>query len=285
MLADTSSVGSGPVRALGPAMVLARRVRDDAPLHVLADEAAGVLARRAGEFAAPPTVWQIDGTSLQRAEPQPIPPAEPLDPRVAPFADLLARCGADPLVEHGRLIGEVAGLEVARIVVGEDGPRLEVGVGRFDREGHEMVANGAPDEVTLRRVVALVRSHRIDAGEHHPLRTLAAARGVRARLVADPSLVGADHLLPLPPVVEPPDLKTPWPAAAAGADLDGAPLVVVCSVGIDLDFVPTAAEARLAAFGDSPARLVLAVPERDIHTITLDLAGALRVPAEVRGIG
>jgi hypothetical protein len=55
--------------------------------------------------------------------------------------------------------------------------------------------------------------------------------------------------------------------------------VVVCSVGVDLDLVPAAAEARLALAPD--ARLVLAVPERDDHPATRALAKRLKVPAEV----
>jgi hypothetical protein len=54
---------------------------------------------------------------------------------------------------------------------------------------------------------------------------------------------------------------------------------VVASTGIDLDLVPTAADVRAR---EAPAaRLVLAVPPRDASPVTRDLAGALRVPAEV----
>lgn len=275
---------AAPERSLGPALAIARRTGAGV-LNLVADEATGLLARRATLFASPPAVWRVDGRQLVAAVAEPLRAAPPLDPRVAPFADVLTRCGADPLVEHGRLIGEVAGLEVARVIVDEDGAHLSVGVGRFDREAHEIVANGIPPEETLRRVVEQVRAHR-GAGRdaQHPLARLAAARAVRARLVAEPGLVGADHLLPMAPTMEPPDLRTPWPAAASGMDLSGEPLVVVCSVGVDLDLVPAAADARLAAYGDTPARLVLVVPARDAHPVTLDLAAALAQPAEVRAL-
>jgi hypothetical protein len=59
-------------------------------------------------------------------------------------------------------------------------------------------------------------------------------------------------------------------------------VVVVCSVGIDLDLVPFAADARLALLGrDADAGLVIAVPERDAHAATKALAAALRRPAEI----
>jgi hypothetical protein len=63
-------------------------------------------------------------------------------------------------------------------------------------------------------------------------------------------------------------------ACATGPDA-----VLVCSVGVDLDLVPAAAEARLALASD--ARLLLVVPERDDHPVTRALAARLKQPAEV----
>ena len=269
-----------PARSLGPALAVARQAIGDpgsARVNVVAEAATGVLARRATQFAAPPLIWRIVGTSLVLAEAEPFVPDPALDPRVAAFADQIAAAGADPVVEFGRLVGEVAGLEVCRVEVDGDGPRLTVGVGRFDREANELLSG--PSGGSLERVVDLVRLHRVVDPEPHPLRRWAAARGLRARVLAEPGLVGADHLAPVAPTVEPPDLRTAWPAPAVGVDVEGAPLVVVCSVGVDLDLVPAAADVRLR---DSPeARLVLAVPPRDVHPVTRALAGALARPAEI----
>jgi hypothetical protein len=274
-----------PARSLGPALAVARSVRGAGPwpaLHVVAEAGAGDLARRAAGFALPVTVWSVVGTALEPAEPGPLPVDDPVPPGVAPFADLLAAAGADPVVEHGRLVGEVLGLEVARVVVADDGPRLEIGVGRFDREAHAVVSAGVPVEETLARVVALVRRHRVDDAEPHPLGRLAPTRRLRSRLLARPDLVGADHLAPMAPPLEPPDLRAAWPAPAVGTTAGGEPLVVVCSVGVDLDLVPSSVDARLAAGPDH--RLVLAVPARDVHPLTVELAAALRDPAEVLGL-
>jgi hypothetical protein len=69
------------------------------------------------------------------------------------------------------------------------------------------------------------------------------------------------------------------PACLVGEDADGRPVVVACSVGIDLDLVPTAAEIRqLHAPG---ARLLLAVPARDDHPVTRRIASRLRDAAEI----
>ena len=238
------------------------------------------MARRASLFSPAPAVWVVEGRDLVPAEPDPIPVPPPLDPRLARWADVLVTAGADPLVEHGRLIGEVDGLEIARVSIREGEPVLEIGVGRFDREAHALVSADLPTDEALAKVVALVRRAR--SGDGHPLGRLVPERRLRARLVAEPGLVGADHLAPMAPVVEAPDLRTPWPAPAAGEDLDGRPLVVVASSGVDLDLVPAAADARLA--DGRGARLVLAVPPRDVHPVTVALAAALADPAEVVGI-
>jgi hypothetical protein len=278
--------GADPARSLGPALALARSIApaptDPASwpvVNVLADAQAGTLARQAGQFAHPPAVWSVSGRTLAPAGPEPLPVALALDPRVAGLADLLIAAGADPVVEHGRLIGEVLGLEVARVEVDEQGAHLAIGVGRFDREGHAVVSADLDPAETLERVVALVRRHRQPGAEPHPLGRLAAARGLRARVVAMPSLVGADHLATYPTVAEAPDLRTPWPAPAVGLDADGRPLVVVCSVGIDLDLVPAAADVRLSVGLDH--ELVLVVSARDAHPVTLALAAALAQPARV----
>jgi hypothetical protein len=124
-----------PGRALGPAVAWAHQQGVE-ELHVLADDpdAAGVLARRATAFAEPPSVWRVDGRTLHPAEPAGYPPAPPLPVGIETLVALIEAAGIDVVVEHGAVTGEWRGLEVARIVEGPDGPRLDVGVGRHDRE-------------------------------------------------------------------------------------------------------------------------------------------------------
>jgi hypothetical protein len=263
--------------ALGPALAVARQAGSLERLHVIVDGDAdtGVIARQATQLASPPEVFGVDGRELVPATPAPFVPEPPLDPRVAAFADEIAAAGADPVVEHGRLVGEVEGLEVCRVEIDTDGePRLAIGVGRFDREAHELLRGD-----TLDVVVDRVRLLRVVDPEPHPLKRWAAGRGLRSKVVRDPALVGADVLTPMSATLEAPDLRTPWPAPATGVGVDGEPLVVVCSVGVDLNLVPMAADARLA--DGRGARLVLAVPPRDVHPITVDLAAALAQPATV----
>jgi hypothetical protein len=264
-----------PDRVLGPALAVARQAGSLDRVNVFVDGDGGLLARRASQFASPPRIWLTDGSL---ATPAPVTPDPPIPPAVAAFADEIAAAGADPVVEHGRLIGEVEGLEVCRGEIDDDGsPRLAIGVGRFDREAHELLRGD-----TQHDVVAHVRRHRVESLEPHPLRRWAASRALRSRVIREPGLVGADILLPMAPVIEAPDLRVSWPAPATGTRDGGDPVVVVCSVGVDLDLVPAAADARLADGRD--ARLVLAVPERDVHPVTIALAAALAKPAEIAPI-
>jgi hypothetical protein len=270
-------VEADPARSLGPALAVAWKTGslERVQLFVEDVDAAGVLARRASCFAESPTIWVVDGASAVRAAPTPFAAPVPVAPEVAALADVIAAAGADPVYEHGRLIGEVEGLEVCRVEPGPP-PHLGIGVGRFDREANELLGQDS-----LADVVRVVREHRREDAPDHPLKRWAASRWLRTRLLREPSLVGADVLFPMAPTTEPPDLRTSWPAPATGTAGDE-PIVVVCSVGVDLDLVPAAADVRLADGRD--ARLAVVVPERDVHPVTVALAAALVQPAEVVGI-
>jgi hypothetical protein len=83
-----------------------------------------------------------------------------------------------------------------------------------------------------------------------------------------------------PPAEPRPNLRDPAIAIAFGSDEPtGLDAIVACSVGVDLDLVPAAADARLAIAPE--ARLLLVVPERDAHRVTVELATRLTRPAEV----
>ncbi len=244
--------------------------------------AAGVLARRASQLAAPPQVWQVEGRTLTPAGAAPRPSFPAPAPSAELFRPLLVATGVEVVVEQGELLGEVRGLEVARVLSPEGDPagaRLEVGVGRFDREAFALMNAGLPDADALAKAAGVVRRHRRAGAPHHQLNRLVPERWLRAEVVAEPGLVGATELEPAEPAVPRRNLTEPWPASAVGVDGDGRPMVVTCSTGVDLDLVPSAADDR---FAHAPgARLVLAVPERDVLAVTEALAAALAEPAEI----
>jgi hypothetical protein len=269
-------------RALGRALALAHR-DDAAAVHVLADPApAAVLARRAGQFARPPAVWEVHGRELQAAHPRPHGAAAGApSPASLDAARMLAEAGAETIVEDGVLVGEVLGLEVARWL--EDPPRLEVGVGRHDREAFALIHGNIPTADALGQVISSVRAHRRPGADHHPLNRLAQERWLRRALICRPAEAGCVELAPADPPVVRLGVKDPRPAVASGTSTSAGAVVVVTSVGIDPDLVPFAADARLRV--DPAAQLVLVVPERDLHPVTVATARALVRPAEVITVG
>lgn len=251
------------------------------PSAEVAGDDLGAVARRAAAFAVPPAVWRVDGTSIEPVEPAAPAPVRVPSPLTAEPASILERAGVDVVVEEGEVIGELRGLEVARVVIDADAAaaHLEVGVGRFDREAFALIHGELPAPEALARVVADVGAHRRAGVEPHPINRLSRERWLRHQLVAAPDLVGAARLAPVEPARRRGGLRDAAVAVALGERPDGTPLVVATSVGIDLEAVPDAADARLRHAPD--AELLIVVPPGDDHPITHELAGLLAAPARV----
>lgn len=277
---------------LGPALAWAER-RGAAGLAVIVDTPidAAVVARRAAAFALPVAVWSVEGTRLVPVSPGPAAPVSAPDPLHLEAAALLVDVGADVVVEHGVVSGEVCGLEVARVVTVDGRAVVQPGVGRNDRDGHAILLGATPldDDAALRstleRVVADVRRHRSGVGaDHHPLGRLARSRWLRHAIARTPEVVGADHLEPTEPISPRVSVDDDGPALATGVTVTGQPLVVACSASIDLDVIPVAADAR-SLVGGPDARLVVVVPHRYVVPATRRLARQLLDPAELVVVG
>lgn len=246
------------------------------------NDVSGILARRAAQFEIDIEVREVRDRDLVPVEPVAHrPEAEP----TAEHLDLVSQirdCGADVVIEHGTVSGEVLGLEVCRVV---DDPstgraRLDVGVGVHDREAFAMLHADTPAADSLRRIVDVVRGHRQPGADPHPLNRLASERALRSRALIDPMCIGARNLRAVSTVVVRRNVKDPAPCAAIGETASGEPVVAVFSAGIDLDVVPVSADTR-AWHGYPEARLVIAVPERDASPVTHRLAAGLRRPATI----
>lgn len=268
-------------RGLGAALAWSE-AHEVVEIVVLA-EPAGDLARQATYFTSRPEVYDVQGRELLPASPAPIPVAPEPPADALALAEVLLEADLDVSVEHGVVSGEVAGLEVARVEVDDAGEaRIEVGVGRNDREAFRLLHGDLPAPLALAQVVEAVRKVRRPGAPSHPLNRLMSERWLRAHLLAEPSRLGSWDLRPVPGPVPRDSVNDRIPAFAVGADDTGTPVVLACSVGIDLDLVPVAADGR--ALLDPSARLVIAVPARDAHRATRSLAAALREPAEVLAI-
>lgn len=274
-------------RALGPALLWAER-QGAARLHLVLDDAlvAGVLARQAELFGPPaPRVWHVVERDLVASAPAKAQVAA--TPPVPPdLVDLLHDAGLELVVEDGLVRGEFKGLEVARIAVGFttsgeflDTPLLEVGVGKADRELTGMLHGSLAPVDQLARVVEIVREHRRPGAEPHPLNQLVPERWLRSVLCREPQLVGLATLQPAQGPHPRTNLRDPGIAMALGSRADGEPVIVACAVGVALDLVPLAADARALVAPD--AELLLAVPERDDLAGNRRLAGRLAVPATI----
>jgi hypothetical protein len=270
-----------PATLLGAVLAWALRAKV-AQLSIVIDTASATLARRAAQFDIKISTYLRDGRSLRLLEPEALTPPPAPDPGHLDFADLITDAGADLTVHHGVVTGEVRGLEVCRVVNDPLGAaRLEVGVGANDRLAFSMLYEGEPAEVSLRRVVGEVEAHRSIGAGRHPLNQLAKERFLRWHLEQFPELLGLDHLVatagPLPRA----GLAIATPCAAVGQDQAGRGVVVVCSVGIDLDLVPYATDVRLShAESTQTKRLILVVPSRDLIPLQVDLAARLAPQAQ-----
>lgn len=286
----------GDGRGLGPALAWAIR-RGAESLDVVADEGTEIFARRAETFAFPINVWRVEGRALDPAvvagfERE----REPRDEHLRFIGDIEA-AGATPLVEHGVVSGEVRGLEVCRVVDVEGAAgtesQLDVGVGVHDREAFAIMHAGVPSSEALMSVVASVSAVRDRSVPAHPLNRLAPERFLRWRLEQEPWLVDMAAVRHAEPPVPRRNLTDRVPCTARGQRVDGRLAVIVCSVGVDLDVIPYAADARLAAERERPARVptetsdepgnepievLVVVPRRDAMAVTKDLAGRLRRP-------
>lgn len=248
------------------------------PVHLLVEHGSGLLARRAALFDAPVTVWHVAERMLLPAVPEPYPLSGPTSPDHLAFVDIIASAGADPMVEHGVVTGEVRGLEICRVV---DDPttgttRLEVGMGAHDREAFAMVHGDVPTTEALARVVAAVLPHREPGADPHPFNQFAAERLLRWRVCREPAMVGCATLAPAEPPVARTNVKDAVPCVALGTTRDGDdPVTVVFAHGVDLDVVPFAVDA--AAYHGTGSVLV-ATRSKDAVGIIERMAGTTRIP-------
>ncbi|MCB0978639.1 MAG: hypothetical protein KDB02_14400 [Acidimicrobiales bacterium] len=270
------------VRRLGALLAVAVRAGADEVHAIVGDPAeAGVLARRAGLFRLRVHVWNISGKELHVAVADP--PAVDSAPRADAelYRPIIVDAGLEPVVEGGFLLGELRGLEVARVVTDETTgrARLDSGVGRFDREAGAMMRAGMAEVESLAAVIDIVEPLRRGDVDRHPMNQLVRERWLRSVLASHPDLVGLTDLRPVGSAVPRANLNEDGVATAVGTDHEGRTVVVSASTGVNLDFVPTAADDRLTHAPD--ARLLLVASESDSAKVTEDLALLLVQPAEL----
>ena len=268
-------------RALGP--VLAWTSRFNNPVHLLVEQDSGVIARRAQFFQSSITVWHVDDRTLTPAVPAAHLPEETAKPEHVAMMELISSSGADALIEHGIVVGEVRGLEMCRVV--DDNytgvSRLEVGIGVNDREAFLMVHGELPKEEALRNVIEAVAVHREPDAMVHPFNQFGAERMHRWRALQDPQSVGFVSLSPADPPVRRTNMKDAVPCVALGQRSEGDTAVAVFVHGVDLDLVPFAVDAASRC---DVQRVVVVARAKDITPSMHKMAELASIPVSFSSI-
>lgn len=301
-------------RSLGAALAWALR-HGPASLDLVVESGGGLLARRAAAFDLPIRVWFPEDRLLLPVIADPRSAPRDADPEHLAFVDLIEAAGAVPHVERGVVTGEVRGLEVCRVVdepttgnfaeladvpTGEVDPDaeqiaariaarddtgvlLEVGVGANDREAFQMLHGHLPTVEALSGVVSAVSDHRRVDARQHPLNRMAPERFLRWQVEQEPDQLGLVSLTHVDPPVDRLSMKHLEPCVSRGVDVDGGTVLVVFSVGVDLDLVAFVAD--VLAHEDPPVeRVIVALPERDLLPIVRELFALMSRPIELVGI-
>lgn len=249
-------------------------------IDLIVEHEAGVHTRRAGALGSSCVVWKLEGTEVRPVEAEALPAPAEAPVGLEEFEAMIVRAGAEVVHEDGIVRAEVSGLEVGRVVIGPDGPFLESGVGRFDREAGVLLgAHREPGEA-LAAVVDQVRPHRRVGAVPHPIGRLARGRWLRSVLLQDPSLAGISAPQPVEPIPPRLSLLEDPPGALMGRDGERF-VLVVCSVGVVLGLVPEVADL---VERHGPAEVRVMQPTRDRHPAVEDLAARVRVPVTFHDI-
>jgi hypothetical protein len=243
--------------------------------------AAALVAAKAAGMASPPTVLALTRSGAEAVTPEVLASPAPTVPSAlaALRLDDAAAARVEVVVHaDGGLTFEVLGLEVARVAA--DGGLL-VGAGKHDRDATNELYAGEPTREALVRAAEVIRQERRPGAQQGPANLLQRERWLRHALVTDPSPLEpagvAGPLVHVPDPTLPVDLRRPRPA---GATAQAGRVLVVCSAGVDLDLVPTAAWLRSWA-APAAERILLVVPNGCDQPILHDMAPLLPVPATV----
>ena len=245
-------------------------------VDLILDEGGSALAFACGGFADPrPRIWRAHGREIIPVEA--VPPGTP-PPHPCPEAvDRLRQGGLDVVADHGVWLGEINGLEVARVGQRDGSCALDIGVGAYDQFAASAIDQGRSDREKLEAVVGLVRPQRQAGSPPHAIGRLVRSRWLRSQAVTAPHLIGLTALSPTPLLIPRPGLKESQPAAARGRRGD-VEVVAVFSVGLDVGIAETA--AGLVNL-HRPEELLLVVPHRDRHHRIEAMITALDVDSTV----
>ena len=262
---------------LGTAIIWAK-ANECPKINLITDEGGEDLAFAASAFTEPvPTIWKATDRTIAIVDPAK--PVIPPPPDCGELTAELVAAGLEVVADHGVWIGEINGLEVARVGQREGECSIDIGVGAYDQFASAALKPKDRDIVdAIATVLGMVRPHRMAGAEPHAIGRLVRSRWLRTQLVHEPSTIGLESLNPIPLLFERPGLLETQPAAALGNKADGTSVLVTCTVGLDLGIAETA--AGLAAL-HQPDEILVVLPPRDMHQRVVDAVDALAFPSKV----
>lgn len=263
---------------LGTAVVWAA-ANECSAINLITDDGAGELAHAASAFAEPtPTIWLVSGRTMSPADP--VVPSIDAPPACAALTAELSTAGLDVVADHGVWLGEINGLEVARVGMRDGECSIDIGVGAYDQFASAALSPDRNIAESLENVISMVAPHRDASSAPHALGRIVRSRWLRAQLVRQPETIGLDSLNPIPLLHERPGLNETQPAAALGTSGNDT-VLVCCTVGLDLGIAETA--AGLAAL-HQPDSLVVVLPPRDRHQRIIDAVASLSISSRVETV-
>ena len=264
-----------PNENVSPLAISLALATDETDINLVVDASDHLLLEQTMGLATKHRLWVVEGNKLvphpelkleERHAPQPLNPT---------IASLLETNGCEIVQENGMTKGEIKGLEVARVVEGSEGESaLQVGVGIYDQEAHKLVDGNESTEEKLSRVVSEVLHYRNKQARPHPLNRVSRPKWLISELVNSPENSGLEEVRRLPVATESKAITETTPAAAL-ARAENTKVLIVASVGVDLNAIPIASGLSVSTQADE---IWMIQSERDKYPVLERQAKHLKVP-------
>ncbi len=265
-----------PEQRVSPLAIALATETNELQTNLVVDNSEPVLLQQTHGLNAEIILWIIDDDRVVQHPDSAIEERTEINVLGEDFKELLKASGCDVVQEHGVLKGEIKGLEVARVVINDEGQQvLQVGVGAYDQEAHKILDSQQTPEEKLFRVISQVMEYRNQKSEPHPLNRVARAKWMITEIVTSPKNFGLEEVQSLSMLEEVDTVTENHPAAAIGRTGAGSVLIVASS-GIDLQTIPVAA-GLLASTGAE--EVWIALSPKDRHPAIINSARYLKAPS------
>ena len=250
-------------------------VPPDTILNLILDKPNSQLSAQIKGFATRCSLWIVEGNTLV-----PHPELNASTPEHEFSIDsgirsLLEHNNCRIVFEHGKVKAEVRGLEVAEVVLDQNGEnQIQVGVGIYDQEAHKIINSNEAIETTLLRAIEDILKFRHKESRPHPLNRVARSKWLIHEFINSYKHFGFNEIQYVASPNLPMNISHGLPASAIGKR-DSKEIIVTAFAGADLEAVPTAAQLLEAYSADEIWLIHTAI---DTYPAIQRQATHLRVP-------